>query len=1828
MSDNNKSYRIRTNVGSDSVLNVNLNQDFNVLEVLSLKIGTDNLYRFHTSDYGCIAGRVLANGNFGIPNAKISIFIAVDSADTEDDIISYLYPYKTTATRNRDKIRYNLLPEEQLSDCHRNVGTFPSKRTVLDDNHILEVYDKYYKYTTRSNESGDYMIFGVPTGAQTLHVDIDLSDIGILSQRPRDMIYKGYNITQFENGNMFKKSNDLDSLAQIISQNQSVYVYPFWGDESEGEIAITRRDIEIQYEFTSTCVFIGSLITDEASNGISKRCIPSERMGKMDRLTTGNGTIEMIRKKADGSVEEVSIQGNTLIDENGTWCYQIPMNLDYVRTDEYGNTVPTDDPNKGIATRACVRFRFSLTEFENEGGYSHVSKVLVPHNPQYYSNAERGNNDGAVLDYVFGTDTDDASFKNLFLNNVYTVKSFIPRFQMLNIDRNKRFSGIKAVNVNNGNNPIPYNNIRVDLTFMFTLQCAVFRVLLWIIGAYNNFLSRLYNTNIKEGVCGDITNRIKSGIKDALKLSGRCLYIGEGYCPEMEGWYFAPKCWENTIFKETYSALKDNSSDVHDLKSDRPPIDENSVDYRNNDISENGNRTCLTRQIDYFIQCVEINLAMEYDVIQFDFYNDWINGMIYVPRWFADIRPKRSYFFGLLKTQPRVRGCMEDNNLMFSRRYTQQCSLTYTSTGDSADYTEISTPVGCKNSEKQKCHKSKGRQYVKIFTLDNRPNAGVVHDQQVGYNNTAYYFRPCEWFKNGKKCNLFATDLVLLGNLEKNNMQGIPQSFEKLLSSSYQVPDTLASTNLGVEGFLYGDDNGSICSGAMDITASQIEDKDGVISWTKGKDFYETEPYDNDEDIVTESAGIDWGFSGHDQGKNSLAELYFPGGHFLGVSCINSETNIKSCINLSRICEIGSLVSQRQTLIGSTTDGNGYVYEHTVPTGLISGEAINDYGFKNEFATLNYNGLKIRKNPETLMNEYDFETIYPLNFNGELSNFTGARTKYNITSSTEANRTRTIETHNKDYYRFRLGLPAAHTRQDSEKKYLISKDNGTSVALPVYENSFYFYFGLKNGSTALDRFFKEFYAQCPEMKPYVPSASIDIIKNSDICTNTGKIKVTVRNVDKAQCVVEYAGRRITEEIIGQYIFENLPGGVDIIVSVGGEDISTVTRTLRIPINYPSCIENLSYSTTDYTVEYPDGHTTWDEGVGYITFSGDTFNDRKIYGVGVVTMGITRSGKPLMKLIKNQLYHGLVPTDIIRAFSAISETMATSIDGKVMYGWGGNQEYTIYVWYACDEFGQATARELDKVTLSMPETFDIRFGGEKYASYNNIIVPLLEWPFVSAPYYWVDYMLNTGYTRQKEAVQRYIGVDNFDKAVIALENTLAYRNPISSLYDIGGSINYEFAGGTPPYTYVLAGYGEKLDYGDGVATADCMYFRSVEEAEDAGYDLSMEPFLLPTAKRPKLLGYYYDYVTGGTRSYFWMQQIKDSDNTNIGAFEVNSYYMPFFFRALCVEYYGDDWASTYPKSTIKMAAANPIGTNLKAYYNDKLIANKSVNNTNRFNISPNGINNSGICMETTFNTVSISDKYYSDTAIMHHFSISDRVGTVKDIIDVKFIGDATDSTSYYPYDNRVRYYKVTKSFIDLVSGSTVYAASGGTSYIPYDVMGDELYFGYTTSSYTWTVSAVIHGWSPIFQTLIMDGGNILYFPEKAEGRLTQSLRALLGVSAEISESDIRDKTKVISGDYYIMGIYCSNYTPNTDWINRVDDYTVNASLYRLDPDAETSSYQAIEPYNRTEGLSKIYAAAKTLDGKLYTVNPRHKSSSIIIRFYTKSAFNHLKNDLIP
>ena len=59
----NKSVRIRTDLG-DKNLMVELNQDFDFLEILSLKISQEDLYNTFCADYGVLVGRVIANKGF------------------------------------------------------------------------------------------------------------------------------------------------------------------------------------------------------------------------------------------------------------------------------------------------------------------------------------------------------------------------------------------------------------------------------------------------------------------------------------------------------------------------------------------------------------------------------------------------------------------------------------------------------------------------------------------------------------------------------------------------------------------------------------------------------------------------------------------------------------------------------------------------------------------------------------------------------------------------------------------------------------------------------------------------------------------------------------------------------------------------------------------------------------------------------------------------------------------------------------------------------------------------------------------------------------------------------------------------------------------------------------------------------------------------------------------------------------------------------------------------------------------------------------------------------------------------------------------------------------------------------------------------------------------------------------------------------------------------------------------------------------------------------------------------------------------------------------
>lgn len=464
------SYRIRTTPGQDNNILVNITQDFDQLEILSLKIRQSNVYDRMCSDYGVVAGRVYSNNGYGIPNVKLSIFVPIENIDESNPIISTLYPYKSVVDVNEDGFKYNLLPYEPSYNGHTPTGSFPSREDVLTNQSVLEVYEKYYKFSVSTNDSGDFMIFGVPLGDQTLVMNVDLSDIGEFSLTPDDLIRMGIATEDQFDGNKFKSSSNIDELPQIITLYKNITVVPLWGQPDSCQIGITRSDFDLTAEaninIQPTSIFMGSIISTDDEFFVKENCNLKGQFGENCNLITNTGKIIAIRQtifndeNGDPVLERADLpSGGNLIDGDGTWMFELPMNMDYIYTDEFGQKKISKDPKIGIPSSAKYRFKIKwnqpsiITDGIRRGYY------LVPNVREYgWDNNGNLNSLQSVQvqkSYAFSLNWDDYVDKDAAINcedyfykfdynTVYTVSSFIDNHKEGNF--RSRFLGIKKVN--------------------------------------------------------------------------------------------------------------------------------------------------------------------------------------------------------------------------------------------------------------------------------------------------------------------------------------------------------------------------------------------------------------------------------------------------------------------------------------------------------------------------------------------------------------------------------------------------------------------------------------------------------------------------------------------------------------------------------------------------------------------------------------------------------------------------------------------------------------------------------------------------------------------------------------------------------------------------------------------------------------------------------------------------------------------------------------------------------------------------------------------------------------------------------------------------------------------------------------------------------------------------------------------------------------------------------------------------------------------------------------------------------------------------------------
>ena len=488
-----KSIRIRTEPGVDRNINVKIDQDFDSLEILSLKLRQEDLYTQFCADYGVVVGRVIANGGLGVPNAHISIFIPLDSVDESDPIISTLYPYKTPTTKNEDGYRYNLLPYKDEYYGHNATGTFPTVDDVLTRKEVLQVYEKYYKYSVRTNQSGDFMIVGVPLGNQKLVMDLDLSNMGEFSLRPSDLIRMGRGVPSQFNGQLFKDSENIDSLPQILNEVKDIDVSSFWGQDDMCDVGITRVDFDLSdqgVEILPHASFMGSIFSSNEGDYITSNCRPKKDTGNLCDTVVAPGEILAIRQtiqedeNGDPVLEQYRLEdGGNVIDDNGAWLIDLPMNMNFITTNEFGERVTSVDPKVGIPTESKYRFKI---KWQNEAGLqSQIMRAnyLIPNIKEHWG-SDTPDDDGNLnnLDfnksYAFSLDWTDYydkdaaikcedTFYRFGYNKVYTTAAHIDRFKF-GWNRASHY-GIKEITDRacmSENNRFPMNDAQRNFDFL------------------------------------------------------------------------------------------------------------------------------------------------------------------------------------------------------------------------------------------------------------------------------------------------------------------------------------------------------------------------------------------------------------------------------------------------------------------------------------------------------------------------------------------------------------------------------------------------------------------------------------------------------------------------------------------------------------------------------------------------------------------------------------------------------------------------------------------------------------------------------------------------------------------------------------------------------------------------------------------------------------------------------------------------------------------------------------------------------------------------------------------------------------------------------------------------------------------------------------------------------------------------------------------------------------------------------------------------------------------------------------------------------------------
>jgi hypothetical protein len=304
-----------------------------------------------------------------------------------------------------------------------------------------------------------------------------------------------------------------------------VYVDPLWGEPEVCNLSINRLDFDLTSEsninITPTAIFMGSLISSNDDQFQKRNCKPKTAQGELCNLVAGPGQILAIRQtmnldeKGRPILEVFDLEeGGQVIDDNGTWLVDLPMNMDYITTNEFGERVISNDPKVGIPTSAKYRFKIKWNQSPKLSEPIKRGYFLVPNIREYgwtsqqidplQSSFSPTNRELALKSYAFSLNWDDYAdiqaaidcedtFYPFIFNKVYTISQLIDQYRngylpnRIIAVRNILDQSCESTNVKFPTNDAVF---RFDLIYiLFTIMMFIFRPTLYLFLFVVHFLA-------------------------------------------------------------------------------------------------------------------------------------------------------------------------------------------------------------------------------------------------------------------------------------------------------------------------------------------------------------------------------------------------------------------------------------------------------------------------------------------------------------------------------------------------------------------------------------------------------------------------------------------------------------------------------------------------------------------------------------------------------------------------------------------------------------------------------------------------------------------------------------------------------------------------------------------------------------------------------------------------------------------------------------------------------------------------------------------------------------------------------------------------------------------------------------------------------------------------------------------------------------------------------------------------------------------------------------------------------------------------------------------